>query len=181
MALFDNIGSLMNTLMQPDDHEETKNLANKAGVDTTDFAKIASIGLPLLLQGMNRNNKDQVGLESFNQALKQHQERNNYDSFNQFSRNVDPQDGDKIVGHVFKLEEGEALLITPCNSIHTFGMKFPIDVAFVDEEGRVLKIMASTPKGKMSPIVKGAKYVIEARAGEFASKGLEVGDVLEIK
>ncbi|WP_338486805.1 hypothetical protein [Ruoffia tabacinasalis] len=56
MSLFNDIGNLMGTLMQPDQHEEGKNLASKAGVDTNDFAKIASIGLPLLLQGMNRNN-----------------------------------------------------------------------------------------------------------------------------
>ncbi len=107
MSLFDNIGSLMTTLMQPDQHEESQQLANRAGVDKSDFAKIASVGLPLILQGMNRNNQDPQGLESFNQALNQHQERNNYQSFNEFSKNVDAQEGDKILNHVFSNEKEE--------------------------------------------------------------------------
>lgn len=76
------------------------------------------------------------------------------------------------------LEPGEGLVIKPCNSIHTFGMKFPIDVAFVDKDNMVVHIMDNIPKGKMSPIIKGAKYVIEARAGEFKDRNLEVGDII---
>lgn len=78
------------------------------------------------------------------------------------------------------LEPGEGLVIKPCNSIHTFGMKFPIDVAFVDKNDVVVHIMHSVPKGKTSPIIKGAKYVIEARAGDFKARNLEVGDRIEI-
>lgn len=78
------------------------------------------------------------------------------------------------------LRPGEGLVIKPCNSIHTFGMKFPIDVAFVDKNNMIVHIMEDIPKGKMSPIVKGAKYVIETRAGEYKAKGLEVGDIIEI-
>lgn len=91
----------MQTIMQPNTHEESRQLANKAGVDASDFSKIAAIGLPLILQGMNRNNQNKSGLESFNQALNDHQTRNNYASFSQFSQNMDPQEGDKILDHVF--------------------------------------------------------------------------------
>src|SRR5699024_10500064 len=100
MALLNNMSSLIGMLMHPDQNEESTQLANRAGVETNDFAKIASVGLPLLLQGINRNNQSQTGLESFNQALNQHQTRNNYDSLNQFAQNVDTADGDKIVNHV---------------------------------------------------------------------------------
>ena len=78
------------------------------------------------------------------------------------------------------LEPGEGIVIKPCNSIHTLGMKFPIDVAFVNKDNMVIHIMDNIPKGKMSSIIKGAKYVIEARAGEFKARNLEVGDVIEI-
>jgi len=78
------------------------------------------------------------------------------------------------------LPKGEGLVITPCNSIHTIGMKFPIDVAFVDKNDTVVYIMENIPKGKLSPVIKKAKYVIEARAGEYKGK-LEVGDRLELK
>lgn len=80
-----------------------------------------------------------------------------------------------------ELKEGQGLIIKPCNSIHTFGMKFPIDVAFVDQNNKVIKIMENTAKAKVSPIVKNSKYVIEARSGEFQAKNLQVGDLVEVK
>lgn len=138
MSLFNNIGSLMNTLMQPNDHEETKNLANKAGVDTNDFSKIASIGLPLLFQGMNRNNQSKEGLDSFNQALNEHQARNNYESVNEFSRHVDPQEGDKIVNHVFHNEKDDVsnsladrLGVSPQTVKKTLAVLAPIAIKYL--------------------------------------------------
>lgn len=107
MALMDNIGSLVGALMQPDQNQEGQELAKRADVDSNNFSKIASLGLPLLLQGINRNTQDSSGLESFNQALNQHQERNNYDSLSQFAQNVDTQDGDKILNHVLSGEKEE--------------------------------------------------------------------------
>ena len=101
MALLNNLGSLVGLFMQPDKNEESKQLANRAGVGTNDFVKIASLGLPLLLQGMNKNNQTSAGLKSFEQAIDQHQTRNNYESLGQFAQNVDTDDGDRIVNHVF--------------------------------------------------------------------------------
>lgn len=102
MSLINNIGSLVGMFTQPDQNEESKQLAKQAGVDTKDFGKIAAIALPLLLQAMNINNQNSKGLTSFNQALNQHQTKNNYDSLNQFAQNVDTEDGDKIVSHVLQ-------------------------------------------------------------------------------
>lgn len=102
MSLINNIGSLVGMFTQPDQNEESKQLAKRAGVDTKDFGKIAAIALPLLLQAMNINNQNSKGLTSFNQALNQHQTKNNYDSLNQFAQNVDTEDGDKIVSHVLQ-------------------------------------------------------------------------------
>ena len=143
MSLFNNIGSLMSTLMQPEQHEESQNLAKKAGIDTNDFAKISSIGLPLILQGMNRNNESQQGLDSLNQALNQHQERNNYDSFNQFSKNVDSQDGDKIVGHVFNAEKedvnnslADRLNVSPDTVRKTLAILAPIAIKYLADQKR---------------------------------------------
>lgn len=79
------------------------------------------------------------------------------------------------------LDSGEGLIIKPCNSIHTIGMKFPIDVAFLDKDDRVVHIMNNIPSGRFSPIVKKAKYVIETKAGELALKGLEIGDILQLR
>ena len=65
------------------------------------------------------------------------------------------------------LQEGEGLQIQPCNSIHTFWMKTAIDVIFVDKNHSVLKVILNMERGKMSPMVKGSKYVIEALPGAF--------------
>jgi len=77
------------------------------------------------------------------------------------------------------LEAGSGLLINPCNSIHCFFMKFPIDVAFVDKDQRVIRVIAGMKPFSTSPIVSGAKYVIEANTGEFNGK-LEQGDIVEM-
>jgi len=78
------------------------------------------------------------------------------------------------------LAEGECLVITPCSSIHTFFMKFAIDVAFVDRDLRVLKIVEGLKPGKKVMPVKGAYSVIEADSRFSPMKGLNVGDVLKL-
>ncbi|EHR36247.1 DUF937 domain-containing protein [Facklamia languida] len=100
MGLFDQFNPL--DLLLNDNQEATGNLADKAGLDRADFGKIATMGLPLILSQINRNNQSQEGLESFNNALKQHEDVNNYQSFDELTRQVDTEDGDKILGHVFQ-------------------------------------------------------------------------------
>jgi uncharacterized membrane protein (UPF0127 family) len=75
------------------------------------------------------------------------------------------------------LSEGEGVYIRPCNSIHSFFMKFRFDAAFVDEEGRVLHIVRKMKPWRISRIVLGAVGVVELPAGVLA--GTEVGDRLE--
>ena len=72
-----------------------------------------------------------------------------------------------------------ALLIERARSVHTLGMRFPIDVAFVDGDLRVIRTMRLAPHRVTRP-VRGTKHVIEAEAGRFAHWNLVVGDVLEI-
>lgn len=78
------------------------------------------------------------------------------------------------------LVEGECMVITPCSSIHTFFMKFDIDVAFVDKDMCVLKIIKELRPGKAVMPVKGAHSVIEADSRFSSMKGLNVGDVLKL-
>ena len=77
------------------------------------------------------------------------------------------------------LEEGEGMMIVPCNSIHTYRMKFPIDVLFVDRDNIVVKVLRDLSPGRMGPLVLKSRYVMEAEAGTFA--GIEKGDKLEFK
>jgi uncharacterized membrane protein (UPF0127 family) len=59
---------------------------------------------------------------------------------------------------------GYALLIADCRSVHTFGMRFAIDVAFLDARGRALRIERSVPRRRMLTC-RGAFAVLEAPAG----------------
>lgn len=102
MGLFDNAGNLFDLLLQDDQRPETKTLANRADVDISDFSKIAALGLPAILQGINRNNQSDNGLALFNEALNKHQDTKNFHSTDQLTQNVDPHEGEKILGHVFK-------------------------------------------------------------------------------
>jgi uncharacterized membrane protein (UPF0127 family) len=73
-----------------------------------------------------------------------------------------------------------AFLIPACRHVHTIGMRFPIDVAFVDGDGVVLKTCELSP-WRVSPLVWGSRLVIEAHAGAFERWGLAVGDRVEVR
>ena len=73
-----------------------------------------------------------------------------------------------------------ALVLTPCRWVHTMGMRFPIDLAFLDNDGVVVKTMQMHPHRIGVPVWR-ASLVIEAEAGAFARWGLRVGDVLEVR
>lgn len=77
------------------------------------------------------------------------------------------------------LPEGQAFLIRPCNSVHTFGMRYDIDVLFVSQEGRILKIMAAMPPGRIA-WCKESAYVLEMPSGIVAAKAVRTGDYLQI-
>jgi len=73
-----------------------------------------------------------------------------------------------------------ALLLRPCRSVHTVGMRFAIDVAFCDDDLRVLRVV-TMPRHRLSRLVWRSRAVIEAEAGAFARWGLQPGDTLEVK
>lgn len=73
-----------------------------------------------------------------------------------------------------------ALLIERARSVHTFGMRFPIDVAFLDEDFVVVRTM-QLRRYRLTLPVRGAHHALEAQAGAFARWHLVVGDRLEIQ
>jgi protein-S-isoprenylcysteine O-methyltransferase Ste14/uncharacterized membrane protein (UPF0127 family) len=73
------------------------------------------------------------------------------------------------------LEPGEGLWIRPCNQVHMFGMRYPIDVVFLDDAGRVLRTVDALQPGCVSPRVRGAASVLELPAGTVARAGLTEG------
>jgi uncharacterized membrane protein (UPF0127 family) len=73
-----------------------------------------------------------------------------------------------------------ALLLKPAKSVHTIGMRFPIDVAFCDRGLTVVDVVCMKQHRLGLPRLK-AHAVIEAEAGAFERWGLRPGDRLEIK
>jgi hypothetical protein len=72
----------------------------------------------------------------------------------------------------------DAILLKPCNSIHTFYMKFSIDVLFLNEQMQVIKKIENLRPGKIITKVRGAKIVIESKEGAF--NNIKEGDIFEI-
>ena len=84
---------------------------------------------------------------------------------------------DRLRGMLFRRPLPPALLITPCDSVHGSWMTVALDVAFIDADGRVIRIARLRPWGMIWP-VRRAKAVLEAPAGSFAAWPLRVGDVV---
>jgi uncharacterized protein len=77
------------------------------------------------------------------------------------------------------LPEDEALVLAPTSAIHTFFMKFEIDVAFLAKDGTVLKIKPHLGPGKVAARL-GAFAVVELAGGILERARVRVGDRLEI-
>jgi uncharacterized membrane protein (UPF0127 family) len=78
------------------------------------------------------------------------------------------------------LPEGQALLIRPCNSVHTFFMKYNIDVLFVGKDGQILKIAEDMRPGQIAWCNKGA-FVIELPGGTMSKTAVKAGKYLQVK
>src|SRR4051794_36276078 len=75
------------------------------------------------------------------------------------------------------LSGGEGLWIAPCEGVHTFFMKFAIDVLFLNKKKEVVKLRRNMPKSRISVCFKAAS-VLELPAGTADMTGTRVGDVL---
>jgi uncharacterized protein len=77
------------------------------------------------------------------------------------------------------LPEGSALVIAPTSAIHTFFMRFAIDVAFVARDGRVLKVRRAMPPWRAATAWR-AFAVVEMAAGALDRAGVQTGDVVRV-
>jgi uncharacterized membrane protein (UPF0127 family) len=73
-----------------------------------------------------------------------------------------------------------AMLLRPARSVHTFGMRFPIDVAYLSKDLEVLSITTMVPNRLGLPRLR-SRAVVEAAAGAFDRWSVSVGDRLEIR
>ena len=65
-----------------------------------------------------------------------------------------------------ELPDGHALLLRRCSSVHTFGMRFALDLAFADDSGNVLRVVRGAAPRRVWRC-PGASVVLECRAGEI--------------
>lgn len=75
------------------------------------------------------------------------------------------------------LEPASALIIAPCFSIHTMFMRFDIDVVFVDEDGRAVKVVRDMTPWRIA-VDPTAHAVVELPAGSLRDRQVNVGDRL---
>ncbi len=79
-----------------------------------------------------------------------------------------------------RLEQGEGLWITPCEGVHTVGMKFSIDVLFLDKKRKVVKIRAAMPQWRMAACL-WSHSVLELPSGMAKATKSAPGDQLEFE
>lgn len=72
-----------------------------------------------------------------------------------------------------------AIWFEPCRQVHTFRMRFPIDVAYVDRAGRVV-LTRTLPRGRIGPLSLRTRSIIEAEAGAFWRWGLAEGSRVQV-
>lgn len=77
------------------------------------------------------------------------------------------------------LADGHGMLIAPCSSIHTWFMRFPIDVIFVTRAGRIVKLCRQVVPWRLV-FGWGAYATVELPSGALDRSGVSVGDRLEL-
>jgi len=78
------------------------------------------------------------------------------------------------------LPDGEALLITRCNSIHMLFMRFAIDVVFLDKNDVVVGLVRSIKPFRLSPIFFRSCCAVELKEGSIEKTGTKVGDKIQV-
>ena len=81
------------------------------------------------------------------------------------------------------VKDGEGLLLTPASSVHSLGMAFEFDLAFLDRDGRVLKTVAPMRRQRLAwgPWWGKGVQALELPAGSLAKAGVTRGDVLSVE
>ena len=78
------------------------------------------------------------------------------------------------------LEKGSGLVLDPCNSIHMFFMRYPLDIIFLDKQGRVVFMYRGIKPWRVGRIVRGARLAIELPEGTIDESLTQIGDAIKI-
>ncbi|HEX6287996.1 MAG TPA: DUF192 domain-containing protein [Herpetosiphonaceae bacterium] len=86
----------------------------------------------------------------------------------------------RLRGLMFRssLPDGGGLIIEPNSSVHTFWMRFPIDVVFVDRQNRVVGLTPAMPPNRPYAGARRARSTIELPAGVIAATNTQIGDTI---
>jgi uncharacterized membrane protein (UPF0127 family) len=76
------------------------------------------------------------------------------------------------------LAPGEGLWILPCDAVHTFGMRFPIDLIYLDRKNKIKKLLSNVPPWRLSACLP-AHSILELPAGTIRDTETYLGDTLE--
>jgi hypothetical protein len=76
---------------------------------------------------------------------------------------------------------GQALVLKPCKSVHTYFMSFPIDLVFVDKNNTVVKTVTRLKPFRLSPICLKSRFVIELPIGAIKITSTASGDQLTLE
>ena len=79
------------------------------------------------------------------------------------------------------LEAGGGIWIRPSSGVHTFGMRFAIDVVGLDQGMRVVKLWPRIKPHRMTSINPKVRSVLELVAGQIEARAIRVGDTLDVK
>ena len=86
----------------------------------------------------------------------------------------------RMRGFLFRREPspGEGILLSPCQAVHMFGMRFPLDVVFIDESGTVVATHPDLRPWKWTGLHRKALHALEVPAGTILGTGTRIGDAL---
>ena len=89
----------------------------------------------------------------------------------------------RLRGFLFRRQpvSGEGLLLAPCKGVHMYGMRFALDVLFIDECGCVIAAHPNLSPGQRTSMYPTARYALELPAGAIADSQTSVGDRLSWK
>jgi uncharacterized membrane protein (UPF0127 family) len=74
------------------------------------------------------------------------------------------------------LKSDEIFILKNCRSIHTIGMRYILDVVFLDDKGKVIAVFENLCPWRVTPYIREAISVLEARSGFLKKWSLDVGD-----
>lgn len=90
--------------------------------------------------------------------------------------------GTRLVGLLRRrsLNPEEALWLVPCKGVHTFGMKFPIDVVFLNRRRRVVQLLSRLAPRSFSGLSWRSYSILELPAGTIERSYTEIGDTMDV-